>query len=132
MKVVLDTNVIVSAFLSAEGKPAMILRHVLQRDISIFINSSIVIEYEQVLSRPKFARRIDYPAIQRFFDVLYTIGIVVDAQPSIIELPDEADRKFYDVALAAGAILVTGNKRHYPSETFIVDPAEFMDTFRSG
>jgi hypothetical protein len=50
---------------------------------------------------------------------------------SQVNLPDEADRKLYDVAEAAGAILVTGNKKHYPDEPFTKDPAEFMAESRT-
>ena len=35
-------------------------------------------------------------------------------------LPDESDRPFVEVARAAGATLITGNTRHFPSETGII------------
>jgi hypothetical protein len=41
-------------------------------------------------------------------------------------MPDETDRKFYDVASACGALLITGNLKHYPSEPFIISPAGFL------
>ena len=126
MKVVLDTNVIVSAFLSPEGKPAAILKMVLHDDLKICINTAILVEYEQVLSRVKFSERISLASIQRFFEILYEIGTKVDFVPGINDLPDEADRKFYDTAITANAILVTGNKKHYPVESFVQDPAEFL------
>ena len=126
MRVVLDTNVIVSAFLSPEGKPAAILRMVLHDDLEICVNTAIIVEYEQVLSRLKFAERISLASIRRFFEILYEIGTKVDFIPSINDLPDEADRKFYDTAKTADATLITGNKKHYPDERFIQDPAEFL------
>ena len=126
MKVVLDTNVVVSAFLSPAGKPAIILQLVLRHDLDICFNTAILAEYEQVLTRSKFAGRVHQPAIQRFFDLMRDFGIQTISGLSQVNLPDETDRKFYDVAKAAGAILVTGNKKHYPDEPFIKDPAEFM------
>ena len=54
MKVVLDTNVLVSAFLKPRSNPARILRLVLQGDIQIVINEHIMAEYREVLFRPKF------------------------------------------------------------------------------
>lgn len=128
MRVVLDTNVIVSAFLSPAGKPAAILRMALLHDFDICINTAILTEYEQVLCRPKFAEKISPTTIQRFIDIVYLLGVKIDCAPSLIDLPDEDDKKFYDTAKVAGAILVTGNKKHYPDETFIKDPAEFLSS----
>ena len=126
MKVVLDTNVIVSAFLSPAGMSAAILRLVLNRELEICSNTAILAEYEEVLCRPKFAGKIHRQAVMRFFDIIRDIGCNVDAPVSQIDLPDEGDRKFYDSAMAVGAILITGNKKHYPDKPNICDPAEFF------
>ena len=125
-RVVLDTNIIISAFLSPDGKPANILQLVLQRELDIFFNTAILVEYEQVLCRPKFAEQINKQRVERFFEILHEIGESVVTSPSNIHMSDETDRKFYDVAKKAGAILITGNKKHYPDDTSIQDPAEFF------
>jgi hypothetical protein len=41
-------------------------------------------------------------------------------------MADESDRKFFDAAKTCGAVLITGNKKHYPPEPFILSPAEFL------
>ena len=129
MKAVLDTNIVASAFLSPAGKPALILRLVLDRKIGICFNTAILAEYEEVLCRSKFAGRIHESPVRRFFEILHSVGSAVEASVSKVDLPDETDRKFYDVAMAAGAILVTGNKKHYPDEVHVCDPAEFLEKF---
>jgi len=43
-------------------------------------------------------------------------------------MTDETDRVFYDTAKASGAILITGNIRHYPAMPFIMTPADFLGT----
>jgi uncharacterized protein len=53
MRVVLDTNVLVSAFLKPRSKPAKILRLILQGNLEIIINEPILSEYQEVLTRPK-------------------------------------------------------------------------------
>jgi putative PIN family toxin of toxin-antitoxin system len=128
MRVALDTNVVVSAFLSPTGKPAAILRMVLQNDLEICFDTAILTEYEQVLCRSKFAGKISRPAIQRFFEIIYNLGVMINSTPSRASVPDESDRKFYDVAKAAGAVLITGNRKHYPDEPFITDPAAFLNS----
>jgi putative PIN family toxin of toxin-antitoxin system len=129
MRVVLDTNVIVSAFLSPTGSPATVLRLVLQRDLDVYVNTAILVEYEQVLSRPKFSDQIAQSTIRRFFDILNDIGLKVNTRPSRIRMADETDRVFYDLAKAADAILITGNKKHYPKEPFIKNPTEFISAY---
>jgi len=129
MRVVLDTNTIVSAFITPSGKPAAILQLVLRGDFEICFNSAILAEYEQVLYRPKFTGKMHQQAILRFFEIIKEIGVDIIAFPSNINMPDEADRVFYEVAKEASAVLITGNKKHYPREPFIQDPAEFFAQF---
>ena len=127
MRVVIDTNVIVSAFLSPSGKPAQILRMALQRELVICIDTAILVEYEQVLSRPKFCGKMHAQEIRRFIDLLYDIGVVINSTSGHVALADESDRKFYDVSKASGAVLITGNQKHYPDEPWIKDPASFLE-----
>jgi len=41
-------------------------------------------------------------------------------------MTDEDERAFYDTAKNNDAYLVTGNTRHYPNESFILTPTEFI------
>lgn len=50
----LDTNIIVSAHLNAEGYERHVLDLVLARKLQIVISEVIFVEYEGVLRRPKF------------------------------------------------------------------------------
>lgn len=131
MRVVLDTNVIVSALLSPTGVPARVLDCTLRgigpdgEKIRPCYDSRIIFEYEIVLLRPKF--RFDENRIRKLIRIFSASGISIVAERSDIPLPDESDRKFYDVARSAGALLVTGNKRHFPAEPFILTPNEFFN-----
>ena len=126
IKVVLDTNVVVSAFLTPTGKSASILQAVLRHDLDICFDAAILSEYEEVLSRPKFADIVHRPSLERFIELLSSIGIKITCIPSNFHFPDEKDRIFYDIAAAADAFLITGNKRHFPDKNFILEPAEFL------
>ncbi len=128
MRVVLDTNVIVSALLSPEGKPAFIVGMALNEIIRMHYTVSMIAEYEDVLRRPKFGSRIGEKRRRRYFDDLMSFGVCVLPPPeSKIHMIDESDRIFYDVACAYGAVLITGNKKHYPEDERIITPAQFMD-----
>jgi putative PIN family toxin of toxin-antitoxin system len=54
MRIVLDTNVIVSALLAKESNPSAILQLVLEGVITLCIDDRILAEYGRVLRRPKF------------------------------------------------------------------------------
>jgi hypothetical protein len=43
-------------------------------------------------------------------------------------MPDEDDRVFYDVARTDEVILITGNKKHYPTSPQILSPAEYINS----
>ena len=53
MKVVIDTNVLVSANLSDEGLPAAILDLAANKTILMFVSPAVLAEYEAVLRRPR-------------------------------------------------------------------------------
>ena len=123
-KVVIDTNIIVSATLYPNSKPAEIMKQFYFGKIILYYSDSILSEYKRVLSYAKF----DFP-IEVQTDIINTIkekGILLSTLQSTIPLPDETDRIFYDTAKASGAMLITGNLKHYPSEPFIMTPADLL------
>jgi putative PIN family toxin of toxin-antitoxin system len=125
MKVVLDTNVIVSALLSPYGNPAAILNMFFNDAIQVYYCDNILSEYSDVLFRP--ALNIKPEKAKNFFKILSETGTPVEPAVSSITLPDEDDRTFYDTARHCGAILITGNIKHYPDENHIMTPREFID-----
>ena len=54
MKIVVDTNVLVSALIRAEGIPARILDVILTGQVKIVLDHRIYAEYHDVLLRPEF------------------------------------------------------------------------------
>jgi putative PIN family toxin of toxin-antitoxin system len=54
MKIILDTNVVVSGLISPFGNPAEILRMVSSGEIQLCFDARILSEYQEVLHRPKF------------------------------------------------------------------------------
>jgi putative PIN family toxin of toxin-antitoxin system len=124
--VVLDTNVVISAFINAQGTPSLILRLVLERKLQLCCNAAILAEYEAVAGRSKFASKIDQSQVRRLIDLLQKTSVFFTPIPSAIPLIDESDRVFYDTAKGSGAVLITGNTKHFPTEADIKSPAEFI------
>ena len=130
MQLVLDTNVVVSAFINPAGTPSQILKLVLQGKAKLIINTSILMEYEKVMARPKFEGHIKLDLVHRFTGLLKTIGHSFEPLPSNIKLPDESDRIFYDTARSSDSLLISGNIKHYPKESFIMLPGDFLKKLR--
>jgi len=74
MQVVLDTNVVISAFLTANGNPSKILRMILEKKLSFVYNITILTEYEGVMSRAKFAKKINQEQIKSFIEAILITG----------------------------------------------------------
>lgn len=124
LKVVLDTNVLVSSLLT-KGPPALIVDFAVQGKVIPFYDTRILAEYWEVLTRPKFT--FSSTQVIRLIEDLVRIGLAVQIDtPSKIPMIDENDRKFYDTAKSSGAFLITGNLKHFPGKSFIVSPAEFL------
>ena len=130
MKAVIDTNVLVSAFLAkrSDSPTVRILRALVDGRFTPLYASDIIAEYREVLARPRF--RFNQDAVAEILDRIVSTGLPIVPAESDDAFLDPDDKVFYCVAQAeaeAGAKLVTGNQRHYPPAAFIVTPAEFCE-----
>jgi len=124
-RIVLDTNVLASALMSPFGNPAKIYKLFLTEEITLVYSEEIIAEYEDVLNRPHL--RIPSEDAATVLTAIRQYGDMVAPNPSTDSMQDENDRVFYDAAKCTNAYLVTGNMRHYPSESFILTPTEFLN-----
>ncbi len=132
MKVVLDTNVLVSAFLKPSSKPAAIVRLLINGQLQLAYDNRILTEYREVLLRPRFS--FTTGQVDRLLEFFEKEGVRVVGMPLAKGLPDPTDEPFLEVALSAHAeALVTGNKRHFPVTASggipVFSPSEFLDAF---
>ena len=126
---VIDTNVIISAFLSKNPEAATIkvVRAVLEGKLIPLYHKSILAEYNEVMHRPKF--HLEDETIRKILGAIQQFGIEVYPMPTGEILIDMDDLIFYEVAMEKredDAYLVTGNQKHYPIREFIVSPAEMI------
>lgn len=128
LRVVLDINILVSALLKPESNPARILDMVISGQAQIFLNASIILEYEAVLSRPRF--NFNPLLVKDLIQYLTQSGYIVTPNPVFVPFTDESDRKFYEVAVYTSATLITGNVRHFPESPIVISPAEFLISLR--
>ncbi|MGA2065724.1 MAG: putative toxin-antitoxin system toxin component, PIN family [Thermoguttaceae bacterium] len=131
MRIVLDTNVLVSGLLNPYGPPGQIVRMVASGGIALCFDACILGEYREVLLRPKFPFRAEQ--IDVLLEQIRAVGELVSPSEGCPQrLPDPADEPFLAAAIAGGAAyLVTGNPKHYPAGcrggVALVSPARFLD-----
>ncbi len=134
MKIVLDTNIVVSGLLQPQGNPAQVLALVLSGAIQVCRDERILAEYAEVLARPRF--KFDPKRVRDVMNKIEADGLAVDATgQQDLDLPDADDEPFLAVALAASVdYLMTGNLADYPSDKrrgcTVVSPAAFMEHWR--
>jgi len=129
MKVVVDTNVIISALLIPEGNPAKIISLILNEKIKILYDNRIIFEYSDVLSRKEF----NFPKeiINDLINYFKHEGEFINSDYEKIKFIDEEDKKFYEVYKTGKAdYLITGNIKHFPKENTIILPKDFLLVFK--
>lgn len=132
MRVVLDTNVLVSAVLTAHGTCARIVDMVADGAFDLYADDRILSEYDSVLHRPELRIAAEDAGI--ILDLIRSIADTVAAIPLPAQLPDPDDAAFLEVAAASASILITGNTRHFPkssrAEVPVMTPSEFLELMR--
>lgn len=126
--VVLDTNVIVSAFITKNlnAPTSTIWMAALQGKITPVYNDEIIEEYKEVLSRKKF--NIPISLVKSAVDRILLNGMRGDRIQSDDLFPDPDDVVFYEVALSKEeTYLVTGNTKHFPKKPIVVTPSEMVE-----
>ncbi|MFH1878305.1 MAG: putative toxin-antitoxin system toxin component, PIN family [Candidatus Omnitrophota bacterium] len=129
MRVVIDTNVIVSGLLNPFKAPGRIVMMAAAGELELCYDGRILAEYREVLCRSKF--RFDKDDIGDLLHQIEAFGYVTVSKPLNHSLPDRNDEPFLEVALASGVTcLITDNMKHYAVKTRqgmqVLSPAQFL------
>ena len=132
MKVVLDTNVLLSGLMFPEGTPGRIVAAWVEARFEVALSLDQLAEIGRVLEYPKIHRKLlwDEKRIESFIKQLYIRAEVVELGPVSVTVPRDAGdaRILATLAAARADVLVTGDgdllalRDKYPIET----PAEFV------
>jgi putative PIN family toxin of toxin-antitoxin system len=129
VRVVLDTNVLISACLKPDGLEARVAAMAASGEIEACVTDEVFAEYRDVLRRDKFRAWRD--AAETLLDAFTKRTRAVTAGAPVQAAGDEDDNRFLECAAAAGAeYLITGNLRHYPPQwgcTRIVNARGFLE-----
>jgi len=134
IRIVLDTNVIVSALVFG-GVPRAVLELAEAGQCEFFYSEAIQTEVQRVL-----AEKFDWPpaVLQRVLPDLWRSGELVSPQIVVRAVPDDPDdNRILECALAADSSLIISGDRHllalqtYKSVS-IVSPRQFLETYLQG
>ena len=126
--VVFDTNVFVSYLLPPVGRLTAVklaIKRVFNDKAIPVFSDEIIHEYADVLGRSKF--HFPHDKVYALLSLVQYKGVCIDPLSTNVHFTDITDKPFYDAAVSSDAWLVTGNKRHYPQEDFIVSPREYLE-----
>jgi len=132
MRVVIDTNALVSALLTPAGLCGQMLDLIVEGILRPCVDERMLAEYEAVLTDPRFPFTSEQ--VDTLLDMLRSAGDRVVALPLAAKLPHECDRPFLEVARAADAPIVAGNTRHFPKRackaTPVLSPRDVIEGLR--
>ena len=135
MKVVLDTNVVISALLHPARSCGQILNQILDGHIVWLITLPVLSEYKEVCLRPE----LSISDVHREWLLEAWANLPLLSTPpyncSSVKCSDIEDQKFLDAAIYYQAsLLITGNIKHYPKKNVmgvrIIKANKWKESFR--
>ena len=128
LRLVLDTNLLVSAVLKPEGLPRTVLLLALTKPARLYVSDVILSEYRDVLSRPEL--HIRKVLRRQFLQIVENRARRISPSRLPLVTSDPDDNIFLECTDAARAdYLVTGNPRHFPKfwkKTKVITAREFL------
>jgi uncharacterized protein len=131
MKIVLDTNVLISGMLNPSGPPGRIVDLLRSGALQLTVDDRILHEYTDVLRRDYFLRYFGKSEREDVIEYVVKNSFYILSNVVVHDLPDPGDVAFLEIALTAQVPLITGNLKHYPEKTrmgcTVVSPKQFID-----
>jgi len=133
MRVVIDTNALISRLLLAQSVPARAVDRAMD-EMEVVISNATVGELADVLSRTKWDRYVSIEDRQEFIRRLLQTCTLVTVLSEINDCPDASDNHFLALALDSGAdVIITGDQDllelHPWRGVQILKPAGFLEQY---
>lgn len=132
MRVVLDSNVLVSALISTAGPSREIVTAWVDERLALIASPTLIDELRDVLGRPRLRRWVSVETATEFIDGLAEDAEIVDDPPPLPGLtPDPEDDYLVALARAAHADYLVSGDRHLlgladPTPP-VLTPRQFLD-----
>ena len=136
-KIILDTNIIVSALISNSIPTKILYELVLTGKVESCLSEEIITEYVDVLNRDKFAKFINFKSkAEIVLNKLREVSTFYKPDRIVEILTDTSDNKFLELAAISSAdYLITGNTLDFTITEFeytqILTPRAYWDNYAS-
>ncbi|GHT46410.1 PIN domain-containing protein [Bacteroidia bacterium] len=132
-KLILDTNVVVSALIQKSYPHYIIYDYVFRGGVQLCLSKALFEEYQEVLFRPKFARFPDFTSnADIVLNQLAKIAVFYKPKVKLQIIKDLSDNKLLELADESHAdFLITGNSVDFTmsdyNQTRILSPRSFWE-----
>ena len=132
-KIILDTNIVVSALIQKSYPHYIVFNYVLNEQMQLCLSEALLSEYRDVLSRSKFAHINDF---ERNAEIVLSrfgkIALFYEPKNRLDILKDKSDNKLLELAEESSAdFLITGNSVDFNianyKQTRILSPRIFWE-----
>jgi uncharacterized protein len=131
MRVIFDTNVLVSAMLRSHSTPNKAVQYALANSFRVLASEATLLELLAIATRTKFDRYTSPPKRDYFVKNIASIADIIPITRTITLCRDPKDNKFLELAVCGAAdYLITGDDDllalHPFEATSILTPAQFL------
>jgi|SRR5208282_2716795 len=128
LRLVVDTNVVISAAIKPGGLQRTVLLIAITQPARFYVSRPILAEYRRVFRRPELRIRKDIQ--HQLLQLIENRSHMMEPARRLDVCPDPDDNMFLECADAARAdYLITGNQKHFPrfwKQTKVITPREFV------
>lgn len=114
MRVIIDTNILISGLISKKGAPSKIINAVLLGQLAPICSQVTLAELEDVLQRPHLQVYFQRSGISpvEFMETFKQLAEIVEVVPQVLQIGDIKDQPFVDLAatMPPPDFIITGDK----------------------
>jgi len=135
VRYVFDTNVIISALLFENSKPAQVLRYALENG-EVLLSLDLLEELNEVLGRERFNQYVTSEEREEFLEALVERAVLVEITANVQECRDPKDDKVLELALNGEAQYIISGDRdllvlHPFRDVLVITADELLKTIES-
>lgn len=133
LRVVIDTNVLLSFLIKRSSTPGIVVTQVLQKHV-LLTSTDVLYELHKKCKENKFRSYFSIEEGQQFIELLSQVGEHIIITKQIFICRDTCDNKFLELALSGGAnFIVSGDKDLLEIKQFnnfkILSPSKAMELY---
>ena len=135
MRVIIDTNILISGLISKKGAPSKIINAVLQRQLVPVCSQVTLAELADVLQRPHLQVYFQRSGISpvAFIETFKQLAEMIEVVPQVLQIGDVKDQPFVDLAATVPPpdFIITGDKDFTEKRYFdvaVISATVFVET----